>query len=175
MDNISKKDLPEIKNFLQTNINKIDQTKLYSFIFKGWVKYTQEQAEKLVTSALTNAKSFRKGSVYPNPTESDLELIFILYVNGIIKDISSLQPLTKDYPHLQFLLDDESFDYASVDFSDYMWQNFARTPKLLQKFIDHKYALIPKIKKRITLDEATEFERKLYYKYLISDDDIWKN
>ena len=175
MEYFNQDNLIEIKNILQTNFNKISLVNLYPFIFNGWVKFNQEEAEKLILSALKNAKSFRKGSISPNPTDTDLELIYILYIKDIISDISKLQPLSNEYPQLDFLLNPNGFDYSQVDFSNYMWQNFARTPNLLQKFIEHKNEILPKIKKRIALDEATEFERKIYYKYLLSDDGIWKN
>lgn len=175
MEHFNQDNLIEIKNILQTNFSKISLSNLYPFILNGWVEYNQESTEKLISSALSNAKSFRKGAISPNPTEYDLELIYILHIKNIIKDISKLQPLSTDYPQLNFLLNPNSFDYSQVDFSNYMWQNFARTPKLLQKFIEHKNELTPKIKKRIELDEAAEFERKIYYKYLLSDEEIWRN
>lgn len=175
MEYFNQDNLIEIKNILQTNFSKISLSNLYPFILNGWIEYNQESAEKLISSALSNAKYFRKGAISPNPTEYDLDLIYILYIKNIIKDITKLQPLSTDYPQLNFLLNPNSFDYSQVDFSNYMWQNFARTPKLLQKFIEHKNELTPKIKKRIELDEAAEFERKIYYKYLLSDEEIWRN
>lgn len=175
MEYFNQDNLTEIKNILKTNYNKISLTNLYPFIINGWVEYNQESAEKLFSSALSSAKSFRRGAISPTPTEYDLDLIYILFIKSIIKDISKLQPLSNEYPQLDFLLNPDSFDYSQVDFSNYMWQNFARTSKLLQKFIEHKNEIIPKIKKRIALDEATEFERKIYYKYLLSDDEIWRN
>lgn len=68
--------------------------------------------------------------------------------------------------HLQFLIDSDNFDYTQVDFSNYMWENIARRERFMEKFVEHKDVLIPIIEKKIDMDTATEFERKVLYGFL---------
>ena len=93
---------------------------------------------------------------------------------SLLNDISILTKLSENRPHLQFLLDQENFDYSQVDFSDYMWGNFARHKKYMKYFIAHKDAIIPLIKKKIAQKKASEAEIKILYGFLLDKDDIWK-
>ena len=111
---------------------------------------------------------------YPDPVETNLECIYLMYINDIINDISILTKLSENRPHLQFLLDQENFDYSQVDFSDYMWENFARHEKYMRYFIAHKDAIIPPIKRKIAQKNASEAEIKILYGFLLDKDDIWK-
>ena len=113
-------------------------------------------------------------SGYPNPVESRLECVYLLYINDMISDISALKELSEGRPHLQFLLDSESFDYSQVDFSNYMWENFARHEKYMSCFIAHKDAIIPIIQNRIKSEEASETEKRILYGFLLSGNEIWK-
>ena len=110
----------------------------------------------------------------PDPVETNLECIYLMYINDIINDISILTKLSENRPHLQFLLDQENFDYSQVDFSDYMWENFARHEKYMKYFIAHKDAIIPPIKRKIAQKNASEAEIKILYGFLLDKDDIWK-
>ena len=92
----------------------------------------------------------------------------MLYISDIITDISSLSELSEGRPHLQFLLNPEKFDYAQVDFSNYMWANFARCEKYMKYFIAHKDTIIPKIKEQIEKNNATEEEKKFYMDFCLS-------
>lgn len=111
---------------------------------------------------------------YPDPVESRLECVYLLYINDMISDISALKELSEGRPHLQFLLDSESFDYSQVDFSNYMWENFARHEKYMSCFIAHKDAIIPIIQNRIKSEEASETEKRILYGFLLSGNEIWK-
>ena len=111
---------------------------------------------------------------FPDPVETKLECAYLLYINDMISDISVLAELSEERPHLQFLLDSESFDYEQIDFSDYMWENFARHEKYINCFIAHKNAIIPKIQKRIETGEASETEKRILYGFLLSGDEVWK-
>ena len=95
-------------------------------------------------------------------------------INDMISDISALKELSEGRPHLQFLLDSESFDYSQVDFSNYMWENFARHEKYMSCFIAHKDAIIPIIQNRIKSEEASETEKRILYGFLLSGNEIWK-
>lgn len=73
---------------------------------------------------------------------------------------------------LQFFLNSEKFDYTKVDFSNYMWVNIARQPRFMEKLVSHKKDIIPKIQHRLEIGQATEFERKILYGYLLNKSEI---
>ena len=64
---------------------------------------------------------------------------------------------------LSFFIHPDTFDYSKVDLSNYMWGNIARHRQYMDLFVAHKDQMIPNIQKRIELDQATEFERKVLY------------
>ena len=111
---------------------------------------------------------------FPDPVEAKLECAYLLYISDIITDISILKELTEGRPHLQFLLYPDNFDYSQVDFSDYMWENFARHEKYMKCFITHKDSIIPQIKERIEKNDASEAEKRILYGFLLNGDDVWK-
>lgn len=104
-----------------------------------------------------------------------MECVYILYIQGFISDISPLKDLADGRIHLQFLLNPDDFDYNQVDFSNYMWVNFARHPKYMEKFILHKDIIIPIIECRIENNEASETERKILYAFLLNKDEMYDN
>lgn len=124
---------------------------------------------------LDNKRDDKNRIVYPDPLEEKIEILCILILSNKIKDLEPFFQLKNKTEHLKFLLSPEKFDYSQVDFSDYMWENFARSDKYLPYFIDAKNEIIPKIKGRIAIDAATEFERQMLYGVLLSRDEILKN
>ena len=109
----------------------------------------------------------------PNPVDTRLEQVYILYISGIVKDISPLDEISGKKSHLRFLLHPESFDYTNVDFSDYMWLNFARQQKYMDMFIAHKSEILPRLLERYKSGSATDDEKKIMIRYMISDEDFW--
>ena len=103
-----------------------------------------------------------------------LECVYLLYINDIIVELNILKELAGERPHLQFLLNPESFDYSQVDFTNYMWENFARREKYMNYFIAHKDAIIPRIQNRIKMREASESEKRILYGFLLSGSEVWK-
>ena len=91
-----------------------------------------------------------------------MECVYLLYINDMISDISALKELSEGRPHLQFLLDSESFDYSQVDFSNYMWENFARHEKYMSCFIAHKDAIIPKFKTELNRKRQVRPKKESY-------------
>ena len=103
-----------------------------------------------------------------------MECVYLLYINDMVADISVLKKLSDRRPHLQFLLDAENFDYTQVDFSNYMWENFARHEKYMNYFVAHKDAIIPQIQSRIEKGEASEIEKRILYGFLLNGNEVWK-
>ncbi len=158
------------KNFAQLPIEAI-----YDFIFSGWLTPDQNSIKEFLNEILKISREQVTGvRSYPDPVDTKLECVYLLYINDMITDISILKELSEGRPHLQFLLNPESFDYSQVDFSNYMWENFARCEKYMNCFIAHKDAIIPKIQSRIKSEEASETEKKILYGFLLDGAEVWK-
>ena len=73
------------------------------------------------------------------------------------------------------VLEDEELRkfYEKVDFSHYMWENIARRPQFMEKFVEHKNKIIPKIQWRIQVGTATELEKKILYGYLLEREELF--
>ena len=163
------------KHILSDNFAQLPIEAIYDFTFSGWLTPDQNSIKEFLNGVLEISRKEVTGvHSYPDPIESKLECVYLLYINDMISDISDLKELSKERPHLQFLLDSESFDYSQVNFSNYMWENFARHEKYLNCFITHKDAIIPKIQKRIEKGEANETEKRILYGFLLSGDEVWK-
>lgn len=163
------------KCILSENFAQLPIEAIYDFTFSGWLIPDQNSIKEFLNKILVISKKDIAGvRAYPDPVETKLECVYLLYINDMITDISILKELSEERPHLQFLLDPESFDYSQVDFSDYMWENFARHEKYMNYFVVHKEAITPKIQNRIISEEATETEKRILYGFLLNGDEVWE-
>lgn len=163
------------KCFLSDNFTQLPIEAIYDFTFSGWLIPDQNSIEEFLNEILEISRKEIAG-VHSNHdlVETRLECVYLLYINDLIADLSTLKELAEGRPHLQFLLDSERFDYSQVDFSNYMWDNFAHYEKYMNYFIVHKDVIIPRIQKRIKTGEASETEKRILYGFLLSGNDVWK-
>ena len=163
------------KRILSDDFAKLPIDAIYDFTFSGWLTPDQNSIKEFLNEILEISRKEVAGMhSYPDPVETKLECVYLLHINDMITDISVLKELSEERPHLQFLLDSESFDYSQVDFSNYMWENFARHEKYMNSFIEAKDVIIPRIQKRIETGEASETEKRVLYGFLLSGDEVWK-
>lgn len=161
-------------NFLSDNFLKLDTYALYDFVFDDWIKPSPTQIDSFLNRIIDmNNKKVKGVYQMPDPVETELECAYILYIEGIIPDISVLNDLSADRPHLQFLLNPNEFDYTQVNFSNYMWENFARNDKYMKLFIEHKESIIPSIKEHLKVGIASETEKKIFYGFLLNGEELW--
>ena len=162
--------------YIQSNFEKLDNEKLINFAFADWIELNDNQQEKVILKVANEYEKRQKDGVrvYPDPLSSQLQTVYLLYISGKIKSLEKLSPIAKNYPFIEFFLDDENFDYSKIDFSNYMWQNIVRVPRFLDKIILHKEEVVDALKKKIEMETATEFEKKLYYGYFINKEEILK-
>lgn len=162
-------------DFLSANFARLPTAAIYDFVFSGWLSPEQNSIQAFLNEILEISRKKVTGMrSYPDPLETKLECVYLLYISDMIADISVLNELSDERSHLQFLLDPERFDYSQVDFSNYMWENFARREKYMNCFIAHKDTIIPKIQNRIKAEEASEAEKRILYGFLLSGDEVWK-
>lgn len=159
-----------LSQFLQLETGAV-----YDFILSGWLAPTQETLGVFLNNILEMHRNKMDGfQSYPDPIERGLECAYILFISDILTDISPLKEMASERPHLQFLLDPNTFDYSQVDFTNYMWLNFARKKEYMPYFVTHKDVIAPKIKERIEKNLASKDEKKILYRFLVDDNEIWK-
>ena len=165
----------EYQQFLSENFSDLDIAEIYEFVFSGWVLPTKGDILCFTNKLLEESKRQEQGTYqFPDRVAMRLECLYILFINGVIDDLNMIRSLKEGRPHLQFILDPEHFDYSKVDFSDYMWENFARRPRFMKYFVKHKEEIIPVMKERLLHDEATETEKKVLYGFFLKGTDVWK-
>lgn len=163
------------KDTLSVSFSQLPIEAIYDFSFSGWLTPNQDSIKEFLNGILEiSRKETSNMRSYPNPVDSELECAYLLHINEMIPDLNILKELSEGRPHLQFLLDPDSFDYSQVDFSDYMWENFARQEKYMTYFITHKDDIIPRIQKRIGTGEASEIEKRVLFGFLLTGNDVWK-
>lgn len=162
--------------YLVSKMPDLNTSAIYDFVFAGWINPTQEDADAMIKETLTLSLKHKQENgitVYPDPSTKKLECIILLYITDRIKDISGLEELSAGNTYLSFLLHPDTFDYTEVDFSDYMWVNFAHQSKYRRLFIEHKDSIIPLIHKHMKEDSATDVEKRILYGFLLDEDEIW--
>lgn len=170
----SKEKKESFSGYIIANFTNIGSQAIYDFVFSGWVSPSEENIEELIQKIAAKEKEQKPGIVkIPDPVQMMLECIYILYLKGIIKDLSPLKVLSGNYPHLQFLLNPTDFDYTQVDFSDYMWMNFARQGNLMKHFVNHSSEIRPKLIQSLQNGEAGDDQRKILYRFMTNDTEIW--
>lgn len=159
-----------LSQFLQLETGAV-----YDFTLSGWLTPTPETLKVFLNNILemhrNKVNDFQSS---PDPIERGLECAYILFISDILADISPLKEMAPERPHLQFLLAPETFDYSQVDFTNYMWVNFARKKGYMPYFVAHKDVIAPKIKERIEKNLASKDEKKILYRFLVDDNEIWK-
>ena len=164
----------EYKEFLKDNFDLVDSNDIFDFTFDGWLDISEEKSQKILADTIDIYKEQKDSAVrsYTDPLRSQIELICILYITETIHSIECLREIMDASEFLQFFLAPNDFDYRQVDFSDYMWENIAQCERFMEFFLAHKSDVIPNLKKKIDTDEATEFERKILYGFLLDKNEI---
>lgn len=158
------------KEFISKNFESLQSDDIIDFSFSGWLKLSEDNARAIIEKTLEIKKAQTSGVVsFPDPLETQLELVCLLYITNAIDDISLLKPLAAENDYLRFFFDDPTFEYSKISFKDYMWENIARTPKYTEKLKVHAEEIIPRLQREIEVDSATEFERKLLYGVLLDN------
>lgn len=169
----------EIKEYIETHFVSIENKYLLDFVFSDFIVFSEDKINSIVDEIISTDEKQSKTAArsYPDPLESKLEILYLLILTDKISDTSGLQRLdnlnTKT-SFIEFILHPDTFDFNCVDFSNYMWVNFARQPKYMDKFIKAKEILIPKIQHRVKIGDASEDEKKILYGFLLDKESIWK-
>ena len=164
----------EYCDYISENFSQLGIQDIIDLVLHGWVTPSEKDTDELINKTLIAYQNRRpKIFIEPDPVESKLQCIYLLYLSDAIKDLRKLDDLCKDYPHLHFLLHPNEFDYTKVDFSDYMWENFARQKQYMDLFVEHKKEIIPLIQEHMKIGDAKEIEKAIYYGFFVCGEQIW--
>ena len=165
-----------LQDFIVDNYQKLDTSDIFNLYFSNWLDISDENVNVLFSEVLQlyDEKTRKKGiTIFPDPLNDKLEMIYILYITGRITDISSLESISEKDVFLKFFLNSDKFDYSQVDFSHYMWENIGRQKRFQEKFISHKEDVLPKLEMRANQRKATNFEYKMLYGILKKDEELF--
>ncbi len=166
--------IDSLKEFLKDNFTLVNSDDIFDFAFDDWLEITEEHSREMISKAISIYKEQQTSAMrsYPDPLQTQLELIYILYITEKISNIEALHEIIEASEFLQFFLEPNNFDYHKIDFSNYMWENIARHKKFMDIILSHKDDIIPNLKQRVESDQATEFERKILYGYLMDKSEL---
>ncbi|NFN34724.1 hypothetical protein FDB51_06145 [Clostridium botulinum] len=112
---------------------------------------------------------------FPDHIEEAIESCIILNLIGKMDDISFLKKYQQYSEFIEFIFNSDNFDYSKINIKNYMWKNLITSKKYLNIILKHKRDLnIDKLKQAIENGYATEDEKKFLYRYLTSDEELWK-
>ena len=168
----------EIKKYIEMNLPSVKRRYFLDFILNDFIALSEEETNSMVGKiiAIDDKQSKTPSISFPDPLESEIERLCLLILTDKISNLDilkRLECLNKKNEFLEFILHPDTFDFNCVNFSNYMWANFARCPKYMDKFIKAKEILIPKIQHKIEIGAANEDEKKILYGFLLDKETIW--
>lgn len=109
--------------------------------------------------------------------ETIIEECVILYLHGIFDELTFLTDFIEFSVFLQFFLDVEHFDFSKIDLKHPVWvkvfQHKTYRAVILEK---GREPLRQAVKHDMNLHQATELQRKVFYKYLADEEEeqeVW--
>lgn len=170
-NNLKKKYSKEIKE----NYMYIDSFKLIDVVNMDIIDFDDNLKTKNVEQIKDAAERKKSGFYsYPDPLESAIESSLVLHLLEKIEDIEYLRECTPHSDYLKFVFYPQTFDYSQIDLDDYMWINFFKNDQYRTKILKYgKKDIEAKAIKNLKLGIASEDQKRVFYKYIANDDDLW--
>lgn len=169
----------QIKKYVQllnsSKLENINYENVFWLVYDNIIEMNEYIIDKyinIIESEIIN----RNGAIrtIPDHLQTSIELLIILHLLGKLKDISFLEKYKEYSVFLKFIFEPDTFDYSGVDINNYMWVNFFKNKEYLDIILNHKNDIpIDKIKTAIINGSATEKEKKIMYRYLLTEEDFW--
>ena len=159
--------------FIFDNISSLNADDIDDFVLDGNVTVTDDVKEQYINETLEIYRKEPDKNRLSNKCMSRIESLCLWYILDVIDSVDGIKEVSDNVEIVKFLLDPNTYDYSNVDFTYYMWKNFAYVERFLNCFIEHKDDLIPRIKEHIEEDNSNEFEKKLLYGYLLDKSELF--
>lgn len=178
--NFSENQISKYKELLfKKELRSISYDEIFWLICDGVLDYDEDIKDRYM-SIIKEEIKMRSDNLgiktFPDHLEGCINNIIILNLINKIEDISFLKEYRECSNYLKFIFTNDDFDYSVIDTNDYMWMNFIRNRKYREVILEHKDRLdIEKLKKYVKNGRANEGEKKFLYKYILTDEEIWKD
>ena len=135
----------EQKQYISENVNLLRSDDIIDFTFHKWLEITPAFEEKIISDTVNIYKQQKQTAVHvsPDPLQSKLDLIYLLYLTGNMSSLARLSDIEDASDFLSFFIHPDTFEYSKVDLSNYMWGNIARHRQYMDLFVAHKDQMIP--------------------------------
>ncbi|MBP3887146.1 MAG: hypothetical protein J6F30_05775, partial [Cellulosilyticum sp.] len=162
---------------ISENIALLDEREILLLAIDNVFKDIKVVKQRLV-DIINNEHQSRKEQPglykYPDHLQEALNSYIILYLLEKIDDLSMLVPYKEYSSCLEFLLNPDEFDYSSIDIDDYMWLNILKQKEYRDIIIQHRDQLvIEELKLAVERNCANEEQKKIVYRYILSEDEIF--
>lgn len=165
-----KYDESKWKNWIAENLIHNWEEEIFQFLCEKILIFD----EKIKEYYNNKFKEYAKNKVteiytFPDYKADTINHLVILVLLGYVNedDIEFLKEYTYMSDYLEFIFEQESFDYKKIKISDNMWCNFINNNDYRKRILEHKSEFWNKDEeKRITLGFGSSFEKRVAYKYL---------
>jgi len=162
--------------FLNSNLEYITTVSIFNLLVEKILPYSEATLNRFVDVIISEDKK-RKENPGVRTCQDwlmiSIEECIILKLIGFNIDLALLEPYAHYSEHLQFMLNPSTFDYSSIDTSNYMWQNFIYCQDYKEHFIAHKNELLSDdLKNLFEMGVETKDQQKIVYGLLLDDDNL---
>lgn len=167
----------KVKELINKNSKDLSTRYIIKTISKDILNLNQKQINYFVEQAkIAINKHDPNMIISPDPKKSWIELMMILRIWKKLPNLNDFSEYSIDDEKFNFLKDPDNFtNYSNIDLRDYMWANIFRNQDYIKYFILHKKELLINFKKHLETNCVGDDEKKLVYKYLLNDIEIWDN
>lgn len=166
---ITDKQKQTVNNNILSNIGNINTNTLIYLVFDSVVKYNEIIESKIIEELETHISNKVKNPGYmtfPDPLESLLENVIVLFLLGKGVNIIKFKEYVKYNSVLDFIINPDKFDYEKIVLDNLNWINIMRSEEYLKIIINNAKDIInKKLKYIINNGFANEEQTRLYYKY----------
>ena len=164
------------RRFLEKNIETLDVHTLIDLANDREIcinnNFIEQHLVKLEKVQSTRVVGF---TTFPNPIEVIIEKFLLLHFFGKIKNIDFLKEFSNLSVYLEFIFNYRNFDYSKLDVNDPMWINFFIHKNYREILLKYgRNQLKKEISNNIEQGVASEEQKKVFYRFLIDNDEFWK-
>ena len=153
---------------LSEDIDKVNVKIIVKFIYCGIIQYNKNMNIKLLKEA-EDLLSFKKNNpnhIAPDFLSDFLDNIVILFLIYEDIDILKFKKYAQYNERLDFVINQNDFDYNKIEVDHYNWFNIIRNSRFIKIMPEKAKAIISqKLKYNIDNGFASDEQYELYYKY----------
>ncbi len=164
---IADGDKKSLENILFSNLNSISPYNLFTLLADKTISYNTKVEQRFLEIIESNISN-KKGGVhtFPDWLKETLDYVVILHILDIINNIKSYEKYSLYSDYIEFVINDNNFDYSKIRFSDYMWRNLFNDNNYRNKMLKNGFKILKgTLKAAIECGYATEEEKVMYIRY----------